>query len=87
MDVSVGVGVNVGVSVGVDVSVGVGVIEDVIVAWGVGEPGGVSEMIAGGSCVPPRVGVGDAVGVAVFASRVGEPPRFGARDNNTMPDR
>ena len=44
-------------------------------------------MIAGGSCVPPRVGVGDAVGVAVFASRVGEPPRFGARDNNTIPDR
>lgn len=85
MGVSVGVRVNVGVSVGVDVPVGV--MEDVIVTWGVGEPGGVSEIMAGGNCVPPRVDVGDAVGVAVFASRVGEPPRFGARDNNTMPDR
>jgi hypothetical protein len=82
--VGVWVEVAVGVCVGVAVIVGdgVGVMDAVPVAWGVGEPGGVTVMSDGGK----RVGEGE--GVSVGGSAVGvASPRLGARASRAMPDK
>ena len=57
------------------------VIDAVTVVCGVGDPGGVTEMIAGGRCVAVAVAVGGS-GVAVPAG----PCRSGARARRAMPE-
>jgi hypothetical protein len=68
--------------VAVVVGDGVGVMDAVPVAWGVGEPGGVTVTSDGGR----RVGEAEGVSVGVSAAGVA-PSRLGARASRAMPDK